>query len=227
MKTLLRWLNYRPFLLTLLGFVTTSALVTLGIEYDLSKSDWGTWVGAIGTAAALFGTIYLARTETRRRERAEHDLALITAASFSIRIPELVQALKELERELDINRDFGSVINCSRCVAVLARVDTWTHSDLGALLPIGRGLVVRLGLAHAEVSSIMGRLKQVERGGPAASNPQQNHSLKTALIDRIDVTMQHLKGTREECLAFLLRAGIDDGFAVSRRAMIERSRPDR
>jgi len=222
MKTLLRWLNFRPIRLALLGLVSITALISLGFVYNLNKSDWGTWVGAIGTAAALFGTIYLARTETRRRERAEHDLALITAASFSIRIPELFQALKELERELDTNRDFGSVSNCSRCVAILARVDTWTHSDLAALLPIGRGLVVRLGLAHAEVASIMGRMKQVERGGPAASNPQQNHLLKTALIDRIDVTMQHLKGTREECLVFLLRSGIDDGFAVSQRALIDR-----
>jgi hypothetical protein len=223
MKTILHWLNHRPLLWTLLGFATTAFLVSLGFKYDLSKSDWGTWVGAIGTAAALFGTIYIARTETRRRERAERELALITAASFSVRIPEMGQALMELERQLSSNIEAGRGIDCGRCVAILSRVDTWSQSDLASLLPLGSGIAVRLGLAQAEVASIMGRLKEGDGGHPIIVNPQQSYALNRTLIRRIDVVLHHLKGTRNECLTYLLKAGIDDAFAVSLRASIERT----
>ncbi len=223
MKTIIRWFNNRVTLWMLLSAGVATDLILVGRAYDLSKSDWGTWVGAVGTVAALCGTIYIAQTETRRRERGEHDLALITAASFSVRIPEMWQALIELERHVTSDRGNFNAIDCNQCIAILARVDTWTQSDLVALLPLGPGIAVRLGLAQAEVASIMGRLKEGDRGAPVISNPQLSSALRRALCGRIDVVMKHLAGTREACLAFLLQAGFDDAFAVSQRASIKRS----
>lgn len=222
MKTLLWWLNYRPLQRALLGVAFAAALVSLGMQCELSKSDWAAWLGAIGTVGALCGTIYLARTETRRRQRAEHDLALITAASFSIRIPELEQALTELGRHVSDDIELGRAIDCNRCLAILKRVDAWTDSDLVALLPVGRGIAVKLGLANAEVASIMGRLREGDRGDPLIANPQLKHSFSRMLTSRIGIAKRHLMNTRNECLVLLLKAGIDDAFAVSQHAARER-----
>lgn len=60
-----------------------NALMRVHNWQPLSASDWGTWVGAVGTVATLFGTIRLATSETRRRHRQE--LALAQLHSLAIR----------------------------------------------------------------------------------------------------------------------------------------------
>jgi hypothetical protein len=52
----------------------------------MTISDWGTWVGSIGTVATLIGTIYLATNETRRRVRSELALAQIYAVYIRVKL---------------------------------------------------------------------------------------------------------------------------------------------
>lgn len=63
MTTIFKWLNNRYVRRTLLVGVLVAYLISLGRVYDLSKSDWGTWVGAVGTVVALGVAIYVSRQQ--------------------------------------------------------------------------------------------------------------------------------------------------------------------
>lgn len=76
-------------------------MVALGFERGLSKADWGTWVGSIGTVGTLVGTIWLATTERRNRSRQEYALAQVTAASF---VEEIRVATHVLEKGIQYLR---------------------------------------------------------------------------------------------------------------------------
>lgn len=63
MKSILKWLNNPYVIVILLVTVVIADLVSLGRAYDLSKSDWGTWVGAFGTVLALGVAIYVSERQ--------------------------------------------------------------------------------------------------------------------------------------------------------------------
>lgn len=211
MKTIRWWLWYRPFLWALFGIALIACLISLGTRHHLSKADWGTWVGAVGTVLTLAGTIYLARTETRRRNRAERDMALIAAADFSIRIVELQHALTAADKWLERNRDPGMGINYLDCVDILQRAHIWQPSELTPLLHIGRRLAVKLGLAQAEVVSAIQSMKQAEKSGSVKNNLKERH-FSDGMRGRLQTAYRHLLRTRDECLVFMLIHGINDAF---------------
>jgi hypothetical protein len=84
----MRWLEpwYNKY-----AVIALSAVVGLG-GYEwicwskLSASDWGTWVGSIGTVATLVGTIHLATTETRRRNHQEQLTAELQSVAIDIQL---------------------------------------------------------------------------------------------------------------------------------------------
>jgi len=211
MKNFLWWLNYRPVLCGLLGFATVAYLSSLGYKHGLNKSEWATWVGAIGTVLTLAGTIYLARTETRRRHQAERDLALISSADFSVRIVELQNALTAAMQWLDNNRDSDVNIDYLDCVDILQRAHIWKPSELTPLLHIGKHLAVKLGLAQAEVVSVIQTMKQAEKSGSVKKNRKERH-FSDGMRSRLTEAYRHLIGARNECLVFMLACGIDDAF---------------
>ncbi|MCA1326217.1 hypothetical protein [Herbaspirillum sp. alder98] len=53
---------------------------------NLSASDWATWVGSIGTVAALIGAIYIATSERRLIQRDARSLGAITLMSMQFRL---------------------------------------------------------------------------------------------------------------------------------------------
>jgi hypothetical protein len=79
MTTAFKWLNNRYVIAWALAFWTAIDLILIGVHCDLSKSDWGTWVGSLGTVATLVGTIVLATDESRRRRQVEMNIADLRA----------------------------------------------------------------------------------------------------------------------------------------------------
>jgi hypothetical protein len=61
-----------------------------------NSGDWATWTGAFFTALAFIGTIYLATSETRRRERMADQVAMLAAKRMSIKIFAVRQDLTDV-----------------------------------------------------------------------------------------------------------------------------------
>ena len=76
MTTLTKWLNNLYLIAVLLAAGVTTDVILIGLACDLSKSDWGTWVGSVGTVLTLVGTIWLATAAERKRRREQLDLAI-------------------------------------------------------------------------------------------------------------------------------------------------------
>jgi general stress protein CsbA len=75
--------------------------VLINSRIKMDASDWGTWVGAIGTVGTLIGTVILATAETRRRHREEMQLARISAAALLPRLIDAESCIKSVVRDLD------------------------------------------------------------------------------------------------------------------------------
>jgi hypothetical protein len=68
---------------------------------NLTSSDWGTWFGAIFTALAFGGTIFLATKESRDRSREQWDTAVVLAAGILERIVAIQNAIKGVDQSIE------------------------------------------------------------------------------------------------------------------------------
>lgn len=62
----LKYLNTRVVRYTLIALLSCAALVATGLQFELSKSDWSSWVQAIGSVAAVAVALYLSDQGFRR-----------------------------------------------------------------------------------------------------------------------------------------------------------------
>ena len=95
MKKIWKWLNNSMVLSALLAVVLISCLISLGQRYELSKSDWASWVQAIGAILAIAGAFGVASwqydqaraDEARRFVREKEDVrnAAIYARALAVR----------------------------------------------------------------------------------------------------------------------------------------------
>jgi hypothetical protein len=79
---------------------------------SLTASDWGTWVGAVGTVGTLIGTIILATQDRRKRNVEMMDLAVVTASSMIERLTVANTLLDDFGR--DLNRDVVNALSSTQ-----------------------------------------------------------------------------------------------------------------
>lgn len=73
MTIIFKWMN-SPFVIgALLIFFSGLDLVLLGREFDLSKSDWASWVQAVGAVGAILITFSLARSQHRHERKLDEE----------------------------------------------------------------------------------------------------------------------------------------------------------
>lgn len=78
-----------------------NALVRSHNWQPMTISDWGTWLGSIGTVATLIGTIHLATAETRRRVRQELITAKLQCVSIERKLEHAAARLDLIKSLLD------------------------------------------------------------------------------------------------------------------------------
>jgi hypothetical protein len=136
-----------------------NALVRAHNWQPMTVSDWGTWVGSIGTVATLAGTIHLARQETRRRHRQEHDAAVVAAAFMDLPLIGYVRILRHVIGELKkpVQDDFSNP--WAECACDLGNCPIWTREDVQPLLYLGNGVAADLAIAQDYVKNSRERLE--------------------------------------------------------------------
>jgi hypothetical protein len=205
MKTLLHWLNFRPIRLALLGVASITALISLGFVCDFNKSDWGTWVGSIGTVATLLGTIWIATDSARQRHRDETDLAIITAAEFSFRIHAMQETLQNVISKLPgaRNGNYGDVFE--ECYEQIQAANIWNAADLKPLVIIPGHLAASLAFEATRIRAIASYLVAVK-------NAELLHiadvlDVERILVLKLEIAIQELIEPDRLCTQFLTRHG--------------------
>jgi hypothetical protein len=130
MATFLKWMKNR-YALGVLAIGGISGLVFWGLACDLSKSDWGTWVGSAGTVLTLVGTIYLATNETRRQHVRELRLAQLHAVYINARLLHViarVQGIKKLLEHAASERDDRPDL-LEECNRQILEIEHWGPED--------------------------------------------------------------------------------------------------
>lgn len=159
-----------------LGLIVLVATVIIirwvGNFLDWARFDAGdlaTWVGAFGTVAALFGTIVLATTETRRRERAEMLLAGLHASALLTRINDAYNAVANLRVQLGHDLDEGD-IRASMLEYALVRIQRlklWTVDELVALAPLPDSAASKLARVPDQVQMVIDILAEATIENPS------------------------------------------------------------
>lgn len=196
--------------------ITLSAAAGLG-AYEavpwssLNAADWGTWVGAVGTVAALAGTIWLATSEQRRRVRTEKDLALVTAASFTLRIAAVESALQMVKKRMDYDIRCGVPSNYTELARMVRDAGVWQGPDVIPLICLERHVAARLAFVSVEVTALSTSLKQAAER-PGLEYKTASAKFNDVSIRRMNSALETLKATFIDCLRFLHASGFNESF---------------
>lgn len=209
MIRIVKWLN-NPVLIAILvtaGVITD--LVLLGQHYDLSKSDWATWVGSIGTVATLAGTIWLATAAERQRKREQVDLAIISAASMTTWISNLRSSIwvanQTLPGSLAAPDDAREAL--IDCINEIDRAGLWTREDLAPLVYLPHHAAARLASLAVQIDSAMAALR---RGSEKSQlGVGDIIGIGNVLSSEFTFYAKELGTIQAECLTFLRAHGFN------------------
>jgi hypothetical protein len=169
---------------------------------DLTASDWGTWIGAVGTVTTLAGTIYLATSETRRRTREDITKANIVASALAPRVEIASKQLRHFYTLLLFRNMDGSPYSSPREEAgylLGIKYKAATTEELSALAAFDDGTASKLAYAQARLEIIQGALADfidVRDDSPlTATEAKKWEGLSEELADRLDAIAARLTHT--------------------------------
>lgn len=182
-------------------------LVFVGRSYGLSKSDWGAWVGSVGTVLTLVGTIWLATTAERRSRREKLDLAIIAAANLTPWIGHVNNVLDSIRSILPGSLDAPDdpKIAAADCIERIDAFGIWQQEDLNPLVFIENNFAARLSWTTMRIRHLASSLRRVSTSDNINyDNVQQfNVTLDAQLKD----CTAELTVLQEECMLFLANHG--------------------
>lgn len=187
----LKYFKTRVVRYPVLAMVGLTALVVLGLNCELSKADWGTWVGSVGTVGTLIGTILLATSETRRRNKEAFSKARIKASEMhpaqvhnESNIGTAILCLElgarnavQLQAEASYIHDIADSAN-----TYLAKFNMCSLDDLLILAPLPDDCAAELAAAQGRINSS----KVLLEGLRQVSSP--NEALAQLILNR-DILM--------------------------------------
>jgi hypothetical protein len=152
MTTIIRWLNYRPVLATLLTLSALLDMVLLGIAYDLSKSDWASWVQAVGSITAICVAIWIARQDTVLRREDGFAVARVVAVTLIHSARTLQIRANDARGVLEISSQIGyPASEIKHALSFIESRTWWSADDLAKLSPLPHGCAVALAEAQSFV----------------------------------------------------------------------------
>lgn len=136
------WYN-RYAVMTLTAALALGCYESIGWS-GLTASDWGVWVGGLGTVATLVGTIVLATANNRTTKRQEMDRAVVAAATLGPRLEKICKALQNaVETFLDFGPESHPAAYTSHASAI-EKAGNWSADEIIPLIVLPNHLATRL-----------------------------------------------------------------------------------
>jgi hypothetical protein len=138
----------------------------------MSPSDWGTWVGAIGTVGTLIGALWIAQRDSRTRRHDAKSTAIIHAANMQHRIQDLRGRVENIYRML--SRYSGSLVPDGVIRAVVKDLEAlpdFTSDEIAQLVPLGDNCALKLAgvqTALANTAAILRAIPFITTDSPGA-----------------------------------------------------------
>ena len=182
-------------------------LVIVGFKFDLSKSDWGTWVGSVGTVGTLIGTVWIATSERRKRESEALDLATVSAADILFKLMEVRKGLQVCIEGLAVI-DANPWHAMRNCANVISGVTMWTTPELAAIALLPKRVAATLAICGADIDWCK---RILSRNADLPLNHPHGDFITTARMvsSRFTSIMATLDRNQEEITMFLVRTGFN------------------
>lgn len=196
MKTIIDFFDPWPARLSLIIFCGVVAMLGYNwINWScLTASDWGTWIGAIGTVGALVGAIWIANSQARQAHKKEQALAAIAAGTLVIRLKILVDRLEEAKRSLDLLGTILIMPSFSSVAVTIRDSQFWEVSEILPLAVLPDDIAIRLQVARARIDQAVDNIIVVSQMSP-----------QKLIADNIDLS-EHLQGPINIAIEGLKRA---------------------
>lgn len=131
-------------LLTILAVLGVGAILHILVTLPF-EGKGPEWVTALGTIGTLIGTIYLARTETRRRESRERVVGRIHARANMIRCEQASASIEEVMhilKQAKSRNEFS--IKLDECQRRLVGIYPWTMEELAPLVALSGDIAPKI-----------------------------------------------------------------------------------
>jgi hypothetical protein len=175
----------------------------------LQPGDKGTWAGALGTVATLIGTIWLATSEARRRQRQEMEMAKLAACSLRFKVQRVRNALAKYDLQVARVRNEGRTPDYLSYVSELRAAGEWTREEVAPLVVLERDLAYRLELTREHIRH---SIKQMEM---FASNPPANSmTLEIATMTAIGLAFQTNIRFLDDASKLMWSATEEHGYSI-------------
>ncbi len=156
----------RVSILTLMGTALVASWAFGYFEKDLKSEDWASWVGAVGTILAFVGTIYIAGTETRRREKFERGQVWFALYKLSESLVNRQIAIHSVISWIESEMTFDLLIKSPADAAQrLESGRAWTEEDLAPFITLDNHVAFRLHHAQDIISNASSALSTIEFEG--------------------------------------------------------------
>jgi hypothetical protein len=142
-------------------------------------------VGALGTVLTLAGTMWLATSERRNRDRQEWDIALITSVKLHLEVKRSLDAVTSVIAEMEgfAHPVFQSWLDAS--ANILRSGDSWQYEDLLLLAPLPNHAAAKLALGKSIIQQMISSFTPLPDDASGVAGAGYDHdncldALKTA-----------------------------------------------
>lgn len=153
----LTWFRWATLMIALSGASYYGYRTTPWSCMDATVSAY--WVAAIGTTGTLFGTMWLASSEVRTRQRERMALAVIQAAHCQHRIQAALKGFEHIVELLgpsDKNKTLIPINNRMRAIETIDSIPLIDNQELIALVPLEGNCAIKI----ASVQNALGNLRR-------------------------------------------------------------------
>jgi hypothetical protein len=179
---------------------------------EMKASDWGVWVGGLGTIATLIGTIRIATSADRRQRREQLDSALITAAEVTLWIADLRRSIQSARKQLPLalNALDDTKAACSQVLVTVENVGLLQREQIAQLVSVPNHTAARLAWSTTKLRSTLGNVRRIR---DAEVIKEEVTPRFTQLIDHQFLTIAtELEQLENECLKFLRDHGFGGNY---------------
>jgi hypothetical protein len=187
-----------------------NALVRAHNWQPMTISDWGTWIGSIGTVATLIGTIWLATSAERRKRQEDLGKATVAAARMAVRIP-VIQSSFSTVRAFLANTVFDGDPRLDYAAAARHMQDTgtWSNADVDPLIHMSGGRVAMLEMTRSRIELVCKYLLTTSTSHRLDSSKASELYIQVdSMLRKVEEELaQHLEAFQ----AFLQKYGLGSG----------------
>jgi hypothetical protein len=140
----------------LLLFWATVDLIILGVKAELTKSDWASWVQAVGSVLAICVALFLAGAQQRKARQDALVVATVAAIQLHHTVSSALVATNTALEKLDRASVSGFQLQDISFISnLIAHIEWCEHEDMSLIIPLPSDCA--LHVAKAQILIVQAR----------------------------------------------------------------------